>query len=76
MMKVLLKSNEDLIKAGFEITHVSDCGSYMRFRKKDGGVEMGMWTNIQHEPHLVVDYDTIRKEDIDLFPDAFIEVQG
>lgn len=74
-MKVLLRSNRELRKLGYEITHVSDCGGFMRFRRVGGGVEIGLWTDIQHEPHEVVDFDTIPKTTVDMFPDAFKEVQ-
>ena len=39
-MIVKLKSSKELIKLGYEITHLSDDGMWMRFKKVGGGMEV------------------------------------
>lgn len=72
-MKVLLKSYKELMKLGFSIDHVSDDGEFMRFSK--GGVSVGLWTNHQYEPHLVVNYPTVHENLIKLWPEAWTTVE-
>lgn len=74
MRKVKLKSDKELLKLGYDIPFVSDDGEFMHLKKKGGGITLGLWRSIQHDPHVVVDYDTVHVNQINLFPDAWEEV--
>ena len=69
-MKVRFKNLKELGRAGIDVVHLSDDGEYIRFRKgPNGNPVIGMW--VPRGPLTVVDFETVDKNVVDMFPEAF-----
>lgn len=67
--KVTLKNKEDLKKLGFVMETVDD--GVIEIYKKGSKESLILYNQIELEPHLVVNCNTIHENAIKIYPDAF-----